>query len=197
VLGRIHPEVAGFSSAFVIVTRAELRDEIGAAVSRLVDAANARRSVEIEHAVDQILTSFAPRSDDQELASKRQAQVRLRVLRNHPVYTSAEIAERFGSRARNRAQLASHWRGKSRIFSVPVDGSELYFTFQFDDKGKPLPVLRDVLRRLSAWEPWDIAVWFVSPNPLLERRIPAEELGRDPDAVAEAAHLDARVRRDR
>ena len=74
MLGRLHPEVAGFSSAFVIVTRPEMRDEIGAAVTRLVDAANGRRSVEIERAVDEILTSFAPRADDQELEAKRQAQ---------------------------------------------------------------------------------------------------------------------------
>ena len=61
--------------------------------------------------------------------------------------------------------------------------------FQFDlATMQPHQGLRRIVRELSCiCDPWDLARWFVQPNPWLAERLPADALGCDCDAVFDAA----------
>ncbi len=194
VLARRHPEVGGASAAFVVVADAEISTELRHAVERLAAAVGERHRLRIEELVDALL----PRIDVPPPAAleqaRRQAVVRLRLLRDVGAYSADEVAELAGSRAANRSALASRWRREGRIFAVPYDNREVYLGLQFDAAGRPLPGVAAVLAILAGWPPWDIALWFVSDNPWLERRRPADLVAEQSHRVARAAAADAAAR---
>ena len=80
------------------------------------------------------------------------------------------------------------------MFAVTHGGAGWYLGFQFDEAGRPVPVVAEVLRVLEGWPPWELARWFVGANPWLDRCRPADVLDADPDAVLRAARLAARDR---
>lgn len=73
--------------------------------------------------------------------------------------------------------------------------SMLYPAFQFTENGRPYAEISRVLKIFSgaAESPYTIAAWFVSPDPLLDQRTPAEWMhaGRDPELLLEAARRSA------
>ncbi len=194
VLARRHPEVGGASAAFVVVADAEMRTGLRHAVELLAAAANERRYLRIEELVDALLPRIdVPRPPALEQA-RRQAVVRLRMLRDFGAYSADDVAEMAGSRATNRSALASRWRRQGRILAVPYDNREFYLAFQFDDAGQPLPAVADVLAIMAGRSPWDIALWFVTDNPWLQRRRPADLLADQARRVTRAAEADAAAR---
>ncbi len=194
VLARRCPEVVGAAAAFVVVADAETRTAVRRAVGRLVAAINEGHEVLIEELVESLLPRIhvpPPATLEQ---ARRQAVVRLRLLRDVGAYSADHVAELAGSRAANRSALASRWRRERRIFAVPYDNRELYLGFQFDDAGRPLPAVAPVLAVLTSWPPWDVALWFFSDNPWLERRRPADLLVDQAQRVTRAAEADAAAR---
>lgn len=117
------------------------------------------------------------------------ARARHRFMSEVATLTADEVAQHFGSTARNRHQLTSRWKRQGRVLSVPWQGLERYPAFQFKE-GRPLTVIGDVLKalpgRMSAWER---AFWFVSTNGWLDGAAPHERLG-DPDRVIAAARAE-------
>jgi len=194
VLARRCPEVSGAGAAFVVVADAEIRTAVRQAVDRLVAAVNEGHRLRVEELVEALLPRIevpAPAALEQ---ARRQAVVRLRLLRDFGAYSPDDVSELAGSRAANRSALASRWRREGRIFAVAYDHRELYFGFQFDGDGRPLPGVADVLGVLAGWPPWDVALWFVSDNAWLERRRPADMLAVQSHRVLRAAEADAATR---
>lgn len=65
----------------------------------------------------------------------------------------------------NKAQPASDWKRRGRIFSVAFNGKEYFAGYQFDAMCQPLPVVKDVLEALGpVADSWKIAAWFHFPN---------------------------------
>ena len=104
-----------------------------------------------------------------------------------PTYTAADIHKLMhGSQLSNPSEPASRWKREKRVFAVPVGRARLFPRLQFAD-GNPLPVIKEVLKRLpDGMTPWQIAFWFQSGNGWLDGRSPEEALG-DEDAVLNAA----------
>lgn len=194
VLARRHPEVGGTSTAFVVVADVEIGTDLRHAVERLAAAVGERHRLRIEELVDAILPRIEVPPPAALEQARRQAVVRLRLLRDVGAYTADEVAEVAGSQAANRSALASRWRREGRIFAVPYDNRELYLGLQFDAAGRPLPGVAAVLAVLAGWPPWDIALWFVSDNPWLERRRPADLVADQSRRVTRAAEADAAAR---
>ena len=87
---------------------------------------------------------------------------------------------------RNPSEPASRWKREKRVFAVRAGRSQLYPRFQFAD-GNPLPVIKDVLRRLPEdMTPWQVALWFWSGNGWLDGKSPEEALS-DEAGVQNAA----------
>ncbi|MCX4163590.1 MULTISPECIES: hypothetical protein [Paraburkholderia] len=88
----------------------------------------------------------------------------------------------------NKAQPASDWKRRGRIFGVTFNGKEYFAGYQFDAMCQPLQVIRDVLEALGPVEDsWKIAAWFHFPNGWI-----ADLRGREGRPVAPRDVLDHR-----
>ena len=130
-----------------------------------------------------------PLSDAAVLQARRNAQARSELLDEFGALTSAEVADAAGSRASNRASLASRWRDEGRVFAVRVGDGQLYPAFQFGEDGRPLEAVSGALARLrpGGLSDWQTALWFTSPNGWLGGRRPVDLLDEEPEAVVAAA----------
>ena len=126
------------------------------------------------------------------LQARRNAAAREELIREFGALTSAEVAERAGSRAKNKVALANRWKQEGRIFSVPHQGITYYPGFQFDSQGQPRPVIARVIQSLGKrGSDWELALWFAGQTGWLDGRRPVDLLESDPAAVTKAADHEA------
>jgi len=183
VIARRHHELAGHDAVFVVAAPAELLGTLKQAVSEVAAAVQSGRERLIEETVAALVTTVEVPEPTLLEHARQEARLRERVLRD------------FGAvRASKRSHTAARWRRERRVFAVTHDGAGWYLGFQFDEAGRPVPVVAEVLRVLEGWSPWELARWFVGANPWLDRRRPAEVLDAEPEAVVRAARLAARDR---
>ena len=140
----------------------------------------------IEALVDLYLQGEERTDLDRELEQDN-AKLRAEYVREVPTFTAADIHRLMhGSQLSNPSEPASRWRREKRVFAVRNGRAQLFPCFQFAD-GHPLPVIRQVLKRLpDDMTPWQTAFWFRSGNGWLDGRSPEEALG-DEDGVLNAA----------
>jgi hypothetical protein len=109
--------------------------------------------------------------------------------------TAEEINRLQATPPTNKAQPASDWKRRGRIFSVAFNGKEYYAGYQFDAMFQPLPVIKDILESLGpVADSWKIAAWFHFPSGWIagtgdhegEPVAPRDALDRH-DAVVDAA----------
>ncbi len=143
----------------------------------------------IEALVDLYLQGEERADVDRELEQDN-AELRAEYLREVPTFTAASIHKLMhGSRLSNPSEPASRWRREKRVFAVRDGRAQLFPCFQFAD-GHPLPVVKQVLKRLPAeMTPWQIAFWFRSGNGWLDGRSPEEALGDEEDVLNAADRL--------
>ena len=192
---RRYPALIRSAAAVVLLGDFADRADLVAAVEQLVAACNTGRRAALEQMITELMAREGLPRPAAVAAAAQRARTRTRLLRDFGGFTSAEIAERAGSSAANRSQLASRWRTRGRVFAVPFQSELLYPGFQFSADGRPLPVIAKVLRELDGWAPWDLAEWFVFSNGLLGHHAPVHLLEDHSEDVVEAARFDGRVRR--
>jgi len=128
--------------------------------------------------------------------ARRNLAMRQRILDEFGALSAGELGEWATPGAANPHQYASRLRKANRVFSVPFEGRTLFLGFQFDEHGRPLPAVADVLealRKRFGDSDWSIASWFTSPNPYLPGKArPVDVLATDPDGVTVAARRGAR-----
>ena len=128
--------------------------------------------------------------------ARRNLAMRRRILEEFGALSAAELGDWATPGAANPHQYASRLRKANRAFSVPVEGRSLYVGFQFDEDGRPLPAMADVLaalRKRFGDSDWAIASWFTSPHPHLPSKArPVDLLAEDSEAVIAAAQRGAR-----
>ncbi|KVW47243.1 hypothetical protein [Burkholderia ubonensis] len=79
--------------------------------------------------------------------------------------TAEQINARQTKPPANKAQPASDWRRRGRIFSVSVGGKEYFAAYQFDATCQPLPIIKEILETLGpVADSWKIAAWFHFQN---------------------------------
>jgi hypothetical protein len=127
------------------------------------------------------------------LQARRNAEARLALIEEFGLLASADIARLAESRAKNTAALANRWKQEGWIFSVPYQGAELFPAFQFDEDGRPLPVIARVLETLGRQSRgWELALWFLAANGWLEGdKRPVDLVRSAPEDVAQAAEREA------
>ncbi len=160
--------------AFVLLLKGRLESGEALGMERLIDMAMPALSGRPHPAVlDQ---------------ARRNADFRADFLERYEVLDAGQVHRLYGSKADNTAALAGRWRGAGKIFGVEHRGRILYPAFQFDDTGRPKPVVAEVLKALGKRGPWQVASWFTAPNGWLpDDRCPVDVMDAGPDAVAAAA----------
>lgn len=113
---------------------------------------------------------------------------RKRFMAENECWTAAKVAEESISRAANRAAIASRWAAEKKIFSVRFERGQLWYPrFQFQD-GSPIPVIAQVISKFPDHvSGWELAYFFVTPNPNIGGRKPTELLDTDPSRLVSLA----------
>lgn len=101
--------------------------------------------------------------------------------------SAAEVARRADSQARNTSALATRWRAEGRILAVPVRHTQRYPGFQFDEHGRPLTIVGEVIAAASHLRGWGLALWFTGASERLGGTRPVDQLHNEPGAVLDAA----------
>ncbi len=165
-----------------------------AALAELVSLWNLRRASAERR--EQIITSLLPMKvpSHEELDQlHRNAAERTRLLEDFGYYTSAQLAERVGSRAANKSQFASRLKKGGTLFAVPFRGQSLFPAFQLDSDFKPKPAIAETLRRLNqrGLKGWEVAFWFAANSSFLGGKRPLDLLDSKADLVVDAASREA------
>ena len=115
------------------------------------------------------------------------AVLRKQYLDQQRTFTSSQIRDVSGLKARNPSEPASRWKRHGKIFGVPVGRADRYPAFQFAD-GRPRPEIARVLAALpGSMSPWQIAFWFASGNGWIENDAAPQDALHDIDGVLAAA----------
>jgi hypothetical protein len=107
-----------------------------------------------------------------------------------PMFSAFELAELSASELAGGFETMRRWQREARVFSVR-DGDREYFPkFQFDEAGRPLRIIAEllaILRKHKARSDWDNAMWFMGPNGWLDGPCPVDLLLTNPALVMDAA----------
>lgn len=153
----------------------------------LIDKAKERREKRIEGILHHIL-DIDPLDSIEARIDLANAELRRDFLAAFPVVEAAVVHDRAGHKSANKAQTAATWRRADRILGLPYDGRIVYPLFQFDDDGRPWPLVQPTLKALPAdRSAWQRAFWLVSPNEWLDERTPADALRAGDERVVDAA----------
>lgn len=102
-----------------------------------------------------------------------------------PLYSSKQVRELMG---RGTRQSVSELVKRRRLLALPQEDGRLAFpAFQFAPGGRRLRGLEHILDAFhgAAETPYTVASWYVTPEPLLKGKTPAEWLRRGrPEAPA-------------
>lgn len=103
--------------------------------------------------------------------------------------TGAEVGELRGSRAHNRSEAASALARAGKVVQVRRGGQARYPGCQFDEGGRPHPVMPQLVSLFSeaGWSHESVALWLAAPNGYLAQQCPADLLETRPPAVVDAA----------
>ncbi|MGH7818264.1 MAG: hypothetical protein ACREQ9_00675 [Candidatus Binatia bacterium] len=106
-----------------------------------------------------------------------------------PLLEGKEVERLLGVRTR---QAVSDLRTRRRLLGlVRKDGRVVYPAFQFADRGRPFPEMKQILEVFEEADvdEWTIASWFVTPKALLRGATPAAWLrdGGDSSIAVTAA----------
>ena len=153
----------------------------------------AARHENAERRIQQLIEAIAPEDPLANVHLKiaeSTASLRKDFLERTPVLTSAQVHEQAGFPGGNASQTAHRWRKQNKIFAITLGGRELYPAFQFDETGRPRPIIKELLEILSRDDErteWDNALWFAGDSGWLDGRTPIDCLDSDRDAVINAA----------
>lgn len=134
------------------------------------------------------LVALDPRAAAEARIDLRNAEKRKEFLDEFAVIDSAGVHEISGNTGSNPSQTAAVWRKANRILGLPVGQKTVYPAFQFDEGGRPYPLMKRVLDALpDDMTPWQTAFWLVSPSSALDGGLPLDAIRRGDEGVVDAA----------
>lgn len=100
-----------------------------------------------------------------------------------------ELALRLGELVQQPISQVAKWIIAHQVVSFVWDSTMFLPVFQLDSvELRPRAPASAVVRELaSSLSDWDLAVWFVKPNYLLNGKLPMDALAIDADSVLSAA----------
>ena len=138
------------------------------------------------------LVALDPRAAAEARIDLRNAEKRKEFLDEFAVIDSIRVHEISGNTGSNPSQTAAVWRKANRILGLPLGQKTVYPAFQFDEGGRPYPLMKRVLDTLpNDMTPWQTAFWLVSPSSALDGGLPLDTIRRGDEKVVDAARNEA------
>jgi hypothetical protein len=186
-------EVLGRESELLVLRNAdpELAPVMKAVFEQVPRAVRARRQALTEQHIDALVDVYM--ANDPLAAAlpdleHDNAEAQATFLKQWPVLTGGQLAERAGHGSNNVSATASRWKAARKIFGVRTGRREVYPAFQFKG-GQPRPVVGEVLTALpNEMSGWQTALWFVGANSWLEDDAPADRLDDAAQVIEAARH---------
>jgi len=124
----------------------------------------------------------------QERNAKRLEELKAWILADSVWLTAADLSAKAGFSSSAPDAGPKRWKAADKIFSLKVNGIDLYPGYVLDDEARPLRVVTLVLSLFKERKtPWGLAIWFGSGNSWLGGQKPKDLLVTQPDQVVLAA----------
>ena len=124
----------------------------------------------------------------QERNDRQLEELKARILADSEWLTASELSAKAGFRSADPDAGPKGWKAAGKIFSLKVDGEDLYPDYVLDEKMRPLKVVRLILSLFRERKtPWGLAIWFGSANRRLRGGRPKDLLTSKPELVLMAA----------
>ncbi|ECC9552503.1 Integrase [Salmonella enterica subsp. salamae] len=124
----------------------------------------------------------------QERNDRQLEELKARILADSDWLTASELSAKAGFRSADPEAGPKGWKAAGKIFSLKVDGEDLYPDYVLDEKMSPLKVVRLVLSLFKERKtPWGLAIWFGLANRRLRGGKPKDLLVSKSELVLMAA----------
>jgi len=124
----------------------------------------------------------------QERNDRQLEELKARILADSEWLTASELSAKAGFRSADPEAGPKGWKAAGKIFSLKVDGEDLYQDYVLDEKMRPLKVVRLILSLFKERKtPWGLAIWFGSANRRLRGGKPKDLLISKSELVLMAA----------
>lgn len=124
----------------------------------------------------------------QERNDRQLEELKARILADSDWLTASELSAKAGFRSADPDAGPKGWKAAGKIFSLKVDGEDLYPGYVLDEKMRPLKVVRLILSLFKERKtPWGLAIWFGSANRRLRGGLPKDLLVSKSELVLMAA----------
>ena len=124
----------------------------------------------------------------QERNDRQLEELKARILADSEWLTASELSAKAGFRSVDPEAGPKGWKAAGKIFSLKVDGEDLYPDYVLDEKRRPLKVVRLILSLFKERKtPWGLAIWFGSANRRLRGGKPKDLLVSKSELVLMAA----------
>ena len=124
----------------------------------------------------------------QERNDRQLEELKARILADSEWLTASELSAKAGFRSADPEAGPKGWKAAGKIFSLKVDGEDLYPDYVLDEKMRPLKVVRLILSLFKERKtPWGLAIWFGSSNRRLRGGKPKDLLVSKSELVLMAA----------
>ncbi|HCD5426568.1 TPA: integrase arm-type DNA-binding domain-containing protein [Klebsiella aerogenes] len=124
----------------------------------------------------------------QERNDRQLEELKARILADSDWLTASELSAKAGFRSADPEAGPKGWKAAGKIFSLKVDGEDLYPDYVLDEKMRPLKVVRLILSLSKERKtPWGLAIWFGSANRRLRGGKPKDLLVSKSELVLLAA----------
>ncbi|EJC0566782.1 integrase arm-type DNA-binding domain-containing protein [Enterobacter cloacae] len=101
----------------------------------------------------------------QERNDRQLEELKARILADSDWLTASELSAKADFRSADPEAGPKGWKAAGKIFSLKVDGEDLYPDYVLDEKMRPLKVVRLILSLFKERKtPWGLAIWFGSAN---------------------------------
>lgn len=124
----------------------------------------------------------------QERNDRQLEELKTSILADSDWLTASELSAKAGFRSADPEAGPKGWKAAGKIFSLKVDGEDLYPDYVLDEKARPLKVVRLILSLFKERKtPWGLAIWFGSANRRLRGGKPKDLLVSKSELVLMAA----------
>lgn len=124
----------------------------------------------------------------QERNDRQLEELKARILADSDWLTASELSAKADFRSADPEAGPKGWKAAGKIFSLKVDGEDLYPDYVLDEKMRPLKVVRLILSLFKERKtPWGLAIWFGSANRRLRGGKPKDLLISKSELVLMAA----------